>query len=93
MLTSRHPKRYLLQEDAKAMKQRLVVSILRGPGVAEAQMASSNALVNVNGNYLDLDENALLTLAELVAAGNPHESVTSSAESPSPDAVCCAGRL
>ncbi len=75
------------------MNERLVVTILRGPGLAEAQMASSNALVNVNGNYLDLDEDALLTLAELVTDSNPHERVSFSAERPSPDVVCCAGRL
>jgi len=48
------------------MNQRILVSVVKGPEAAEDRIANSDALVNVNGNYLHLNEEDLLTLTRLV---------------------------
>jgi len=48
-----------------------VVSIIRGPRVAIAQMTDPAALIKINGNYLRLDRKGFLTLARLVADDIP----------------------
>ena len=58
------------------MEKRIVVSVVRGPGAVENHMADSSALVNVNGNYLHLNEEDFLTLTRLVTGSSLEEGLS-----------------
>ena len=85
------------------MEKRIFVSVARGPEAEKSHTANSDALVNINGNYLHLDEEGLLTLTRLVTDSDIDEALIGSEASagslrfddfhPYETMECSAGRL